>query len=733
MRVLNDVPQLLGRNMTMKKASLLASAALATLALASTPVFAQGPFADVPTDHWAYAAVDKLQKAGIVIGYPDQTYGGKRPMTRYEFAVAIARMMDQVGKGGGGDTFDHSTLATKSDLQNYVQKGELADYAKKGDLAGFAKVEDVATLRKMVDEFKAELVAIGVDIDAIKKRLDDLEKRVKAIEDELKRLRITGEFSTYVRGNHRKNTDLANGARANSVRDSSGFVVTNPGDGGLLADTRVLHDLDVTLNARLSDKATAKATLNFGNYLPYLNSIGSFTGARSNRTGSYYPGDYNFTNSVGTVNQNQDVTVYEAFVQTSIGVPIIGKTGIMVGRVPMQLTPYTLKLIDVDYYTENRKTDNGDIPLDGLHAKFNLGPLGFTLIAAKSDPVKFVSNLDGSISGGSYGLFAGAGMTPYGNSPSSFNTAANTGLRSRPFMSPIGGANGAMAVENVGAARVELNISKFAKIGGTFMGLGGRASTLPRDLTGLTDPEEQLQREVLDDVSFNRVWVYGADITTNFLFGIGINASYTKTDTEGVSLENGAYTSDNTKIDGENDAIDINASKAFGSLYLEGGYRQVAPFFAAPGNWGRIGSYYNPVDIKGPYGTVKLNLSKKLVIGASGQWYEGTGDAILRGGLSEDDKINNLRAFLNFSTSTANNVDIGFEMTEWETLNFDGESSDRLKPRETWINLGYSHMFNDRSSARFGYQFITYDDKNSGFDPLNGDGGVATFAYRVKF
>jgi hypothetical protein len=41
-----------------------------------------GPFADVPADHWAYQAVDTLQKAGIVIGYPDGTYGGKRAMTR---------------------------------------------------------------------------------------------------------------------------------------------------------------------------------------------------------------------------------------------------------------------------------------------------------------------------------------------------------------------------------------------------------------------------------------------------------------------------------------------------------------------------------------------------------------------------------------------------------------------------------------------------------------------------
>lgn len=705
----------------MMKASLLASAALATLALASTPVFAQGPFADVPTDHWAYAAVDTLQKRGIVIGYPDQTYGGKRPMTRYEFAMAISRLLlevDKVGKGGNAPQIDLTPYALKSDLQNY---------ATKGDLAGLAKAEDVATLRKMVEEFKAELVAFGVDLDAIKKRLDDLEKRVKAIEDELKRLRITGEFSAYVRGNNRYDTDLPGGGKTNSVRDSSGFEVTNPKDGNLLADTRVLHDLDITLNARLSDKALAKATINFGNYLPYIGSIASFSGARSNRLTTGSPNDQV---SSGLVNQDQQVTIYEAYVQTSLGIPIVGKTGVMVGRVPMQLTPYTLKLIDVDYYTENRKTDSGDIPLDGLNAKFNLGPVGFTLIAAKADPIKYVSNIDGTITGGGpYALFAGAGRTAYGNPASEFNNANNTGLRSRPFQSPIGGANGAMAVENIGAARVELNISKFAKIGGTFMALGGRSASSPNEIGNLSG----LAREVADDASFDRVYVYGGDISTNILFGIGITGSYTKSDTRGEQLINGVLESDKTKIDGENDAWDINAKKSFGSLDLEGGYREIGAFFAAPGNWGRIGSYINPVDVKGPYGTVKFNLSKRFVIGASGQWYEGTGDAILRGGLSEDDKITNYRAFINFGLSTQNNVDLGFEVTEWETLNFNGESNDRVKPRETWINLGYSHMFNDRSSARLGYQFINYEDKDSGFDPFVGDGGVATFAYMVKF
>jgi hypothetical protein len=35
------------------------------------------PFPDVPRDHWAFGAVERLRKAGIVVGYPDGRFGAK--------------------------------------------------------------------------------------------------------------------------------------------------------------------------------------------------------------------------------------------------------------------------------------------------------------------------------------------------------------------------------------------------------------------------------------------------------------------------------------------------------------------------------------------------------------------------------------------------------------------------------------------------------------------------------
>jgi hypothetical protein len=59
------------------------------------PASAQGPFADVPAEHPAYAAVNELAKQGFVNGYPDSSYGGNRAMTRYELALALQRMLQR--------------------------------------------------------------------------------------------------------------------------------------------------------------------------------------------------------------------------------------------------------------------------------------------------------------------------------------------------------------------------------------------------------------------------------------------------------------------------------------------------------------------------------------------------------------------------------------------------------------------------------------------------------------
>ncbi len=59
-------------------------------------------FKDVPTDHWAYEAIDYLQQQGLVEGFPDGEFKGNRTFTRYEMAMVVARMYSKLEDLAGG-------------------------------------------------------------------------------------------------------------------------------------------------------------------------------------------------------------------------------------------------------------------------------------------------------------------------------------------------------------------------------------------------------------------------------------------------------------------------------------------------------------------------------------------------------------------------------------------------------------------------------------------------------
>ena len=120
------------------KKSLLVAIAIAIVAIA-VPALAANPFMDVPANHWAYDAVAQLASRGILSGFPDGSYKGAQPATRYEMASALARAVSKI------------------DMEK-------------------ASKQDVELLKKLIVEFKDELDALGVKVDKIDARLAVMEK-----------------------------------------------------------------------------------------------------------------------------------------------------------------------------------------------------------------------------------------------------------------------------------------------------------------------------------------------------------------------------------------------------------------------------------------------------------------------------------------------------------------------------------------------------------------------------
>jgi hypothetical protein len=148
---------------------LAGAAAVVTLA---RPAFAQGPFSDVPADHWAKDAVNELAARGLVTGYPDGTFGGKRVLNRYEFAVVNQRILQQL---------QHirplaAPTAAPSASQDRVTREQLEERLR--NLATREQVDrlrsDVDQLSRLMDQLRETMAVLRVEVDQLKREVGDI-------------------------------------------------------------------------------------------------------------------------------------------------------------------------------------------------------------------------------------------------------------------------------------------------------------------------------------------------------------------------------------------------------------------------------------------------------------------------------------------------------------------------------------------------------------------------------
>ncbi len=181
-----------------------ASAQVATTAAPAAPATAQTPvLTDVPAGHWARDAVQRLVSQGIILGFPDGTYRGTQNLTRYEAAMIISRLLDQIGSG-----------ETK-----------------------VANIDDATLLsvRNAINELSAELAALDV-------RVSDLENNAVTREDFA---RLEGRVNALA------NTP-ATGTAATDPQVTQQLAAVNDLTTLLNQDVLALQDRVTTLDGQLS-------------------------------------------------------------------------------------------------------------------------------------------------------------------------------------------------------------------------------------------------------------------------------------------------------------------------------------------------------------------------------------------------------------------------------------------------------------------------------------------------
>jgi len=167
------------------------SLVIAILLLALTVSAFAGSFADVPANHWAYEAVNKLVAAGLITGYPDGTFKGQNTLTRYEVATILARLLENLAEARA-ELMDQVTFmlhdavlsvesglseAQAEDVQAILQA--VIDKNTGGTGAGLTaeQAEDIyAVIAELAREFDAELLELGI-------RVGRLERKVAALEE----------------------------------------------------------------------------------------------------------------------------------------------------------------------------------------------------------------------------------------------------------------------------------------------------------------------------------------------------------------------------------------------------------------------------------------------------------------------------------------------------------------------------------------------------------------------
>lgn len=624
------------------------------LLLVATCAFAQGPFADVPTDHWAYDAVNELQEAGIVIGYPDGTFGGRRAMTRYEFAVAVARMIPVIEQRII-ESIDTTPIGGVTPEQLRQLEQRVTALEQRPATTGGVTPEQLAAIQRLVNEFRDELAALGVDVDTLKRDVASLASRVDAIEKELQRVKITGELDPFA---------IATSHDTGVPFDLDGRQLQLPGAaaGELINSVDFVRNMDLMVNGSLAPSVNVFADINYGNYIPvYLGGI--------------------VTDYVGTVrpagSSGDDFFPYYMYAQAGFG-----SGDLKVGRIPVQYTPYTMKKIDVDSYTNIAITDSGDYPLDGASLAWRFRGVNVNAFAAKTNNNEVLGI--GLVSQPTIALYDDVAPFPTVGAP--FNAAGGHA------------AGGLATINQTAGAQVRFGTPFQGNLGLTFIQAAGPIA------------------------GYDTVDIMGADGRWQ-LGRFTIAAEYAQTET---TDDDGGL----ADIDDDNTALDASVGFGLGKLGVNLGWRSVEHNFTAPGNWTKVGMWTNPTNVEGPYVNLAYGLRPTLNLVANAAFYEGANTVVGLPAVIDtgDDELWKADLGLRWGISNANSLNLGYEFVRWSP---DGGSD----TDETYLTIGWGYQINPSAGFNIGYQIIDYspDGAIAPYGVADYKGSVAVAQFKARF
>ncbi|MEN3001887.1 MAG: S-layer homology domain-containing protein [Armatimonadota bacterium] len=625
----------------------------------SLPLVLAQPEEDL-RQHWAYEAFEQLQRLGIIEGYPDGSLRPNRPLTRAEFAQAVARAYRLIDERLRNlqrriETLrppaDQPLLPTDEALSRRIQQVQ-------------ADVQELQKLREAVDALQRLVQSAQDEFNAIRPQISTLKEELNALQQRFEKL--TARFSWE--------GDLTfGGYSTHSFDGRSAFTLNgNPIDpsGRFLQSNAVLHELVLTVRGMANEKVSGRATLIISNYLPYLRSP-------TRNADAFHAAPDTF------IQGNTDIAIWEAYLQTTL--PLFGRQfDVTIGRLPLRFTPYTLQRIDPDYYLDFPRYADGAFRVDGALLSTAGARYRFHLFLASVHQRRSAN--------------AVASQIFFANHNASVSAPADQlfGFRAE-----------------YEALRTESNT--------VTVGLTALAAGVGRDRTfsHLDNPPRPADRVDVLGIDVRGVW-------SNVRFGLDYAQSI-------------VYREEGRTVSRDNIATDIYAEYDFTErLGGRAGYREIQPFFIAPGNWGRLGYLYNPSDIKGSYFIVRYKVSERLQASFIGDFYTGSGRLRLpQRGYQGNDRVHRYLLEASYQLHPRWRLQVAYENVAWRIRSF-VFVAERGNPTWNYLTLQLSYDLGENASLGILYQLI--DANGKGVSRLSGGpsaagnrAGVAATTLRIQF
>jgi hypothetical protein len=359
-----------------------------------------------------------------------------------------------------------------------------------------------------------------------------------------------------------------------------------------------------------------------------------------------------------------------------------------VGRMGYKISPYIFQRPDTSPYYDNEWWDSGEHTFDGGMFGFNFGAAKFNVFAGRTN----------------------GGLNSTTGAPAGGASLSNVMLGAGGISAPLVGYTGpAMMADNTLGLHLNVPIGEAGAINLAYLFHTRRTDTPGQAWAGTS-------------AAINRVQVFGGELDYGFGENIKLNAGY---------AQSNAFTGNTSVIKRDNYAWHVKAGYEADRWGLNAGYREIMPDFIAAGDWGRIGTWWNPTDIRGFHVGGHFDLTDALTLSANGEWYEGTSKASVRtaGNLVTGDRINRYNIDLGYDFNESWNAMLGFEHVEGRgpTLTQVGG-----RPFQRWYNIGLGWKMSDMASWKFMWQ-ISEADTKTGVPGSKLGGNLLTTQLSIKF